>query len=84
VLGCWSAEQVIVSVTVLASRPLAAVAAVEVLVPELIQAAGVVVTVRTVSKGDDDSRSVSTLFGANPPTGSVAVTPDCHHELAAG
>lgn len=84
VLGCLSAEQVIVSVTVLASRPVAAVAAREVLVPELTQAAGVVVTVRTVSKGDDDSRSVSALFGVNPPTGPVAVTPDCHHELAAG
>jgi hypothetical protein len=36
VLSCWSADQVIVSVTVLASRPSAAVAAVEALVPELV------------------------------------------------
>jgi hypothetical protein len=36
VLSCWSADQVIVSATVLASRPAAAVAAVEALVPELL------------------------------------------------
>src|ERR1700722_13830848 len=46
VLGCWSADQVVVSVTVLASRPSAAVAAAEVLVPALATAAGAVVSVR--------------------------------------
>jgi hypothetical protein len=46
VLGCWSADQVTVSATVLASHPSAAVAAVEALVPELTCAAGVAVTVR--------------------------------------
>jgi len=46
VLSCWSADHVVVSVTVLASRPSAAVAAAEVLVPDLAGAAGAVVTVR--------------------------------------
>jgi hypothetical protein len=35
VLGCWSASQVVASVTVLTSRPSLAVAAAEALVPEL-------------------------------------------------
>jgi hypothetical protein len=46
VLGCWSADQVVVSLTVLAARPSAAVAAAEVLVPDLAIAAGAVVSVR--------------------------------------
>jgi hypothetical protein len=50
VLGCWSADQVTVSATVLAPRPSAAVAAVEALVPELAGAAGVDVTVRAAEK----------------------------------
>ena len=37
-LGCWSAEQVIISTTVLASRQSTALAAVETLIPELAQA----------------------------------------------
>lgn len=49
VLGCWSADQVTVSVTVLASRPSGAVAAAEVLVPELSRAAGAEVRARPVS-----------------------------------
>lgn len=47
VFGCWSATQVVASVTVLASRPSMAVAAAEALVPELAQAAGAVVTVKS-------------------------------------
>lgn len=46
VLGCWSADQVVASVTVLTWRPSSAVAAVEALVPELARSAGAVVTVR--------------------------------------
>jgi len=46
VLGCWSADQVVASVTVLAARPSGAVAAAEALVPELARSAGAVVTVR--------------------------------------
>ena len=46
VLGCWSADQVVASVTVLAARPSRAVAAVEALVPELARSVGAVVTVR--------------------------------------
>ena len=46
VLGCWSADTVTVSATVLASRPSRAVAAVEALVPELAEATGAAVTVR--------------------------------------
>jgi hypothetical protein len=57
VLGCWSADQVVASVSVLGSRPSRAVTAVEALVPELAQAAGAVVTVRAayVVKGPDNS-----------------------------
>ena len=51
VLGCWSADQVTASVTVLASRPSGAVAAVEALVPELARSAGAVVTVRATRAG---------------------------------
>ena len=47
VFGCWSATQVAASVTVLASRPSMAVAAAEALVPELAQAAGAAVTVKS-------------------------------------
>jgi hypothetical protein len=46
VLGCWSADQVIVSAAVLASGPTGAIAAVESLVPELTRSAGASVTVR--------------------------------------
>jgi hypothetical protein len=46
VIGCWSADQVVVSVTVLASRPSGALAVSEVLVPELAGAAGAEVTIR--------------------------------------
>ena len=46
VLGCWSADQVVASVTVLAARPSGALAAAEALLPELAQSAGAVVTVR--------------------------------------
>ena len=46
VLGCWSADQVVASVTVLAWRPSSAVAAVEALLPELARSADAVVTVR--------------------------------------
>jgi len=51
VLGCWSAAEVIVSVTVLTSRPSAAVAAVEALVPEVTRAEGAAVTVRAAYAG---------------------------------
>ena len=46
VLGCWSADRVVVSATVNTARPSRAVAAVEALVPELAGAAGASVTVR--------------------------------------
>lgn len=46
VLGCWSADQVVVSVTVMASTMSAAVAAVEVLVPDVAGAPRAEVTVR--------------------------------------
>jgi hypothetical protein len=51
VLGCWSADTVTVSATVLASRPSRAVAAVEALVPELAEATGAAVTVRDAGTG---------------------------------
>jgi hypothetical protein len=46
VIGCWSADQVVVSLTVLASRPSLALAAAEVLVPDLAGAPRAEVTVR--------------------------------------
>lgn len=46
VLGCWSAESVIVSVNVMASRASGAVAAVEALLPDLARAAGASFEVR--------------------------------------
>jgi hypothetical protein len=46
VTGVWSAASVIVSVTVLASGPASAVAAAEVLVPDLARAPGAEVRVR--------------------------------------
>jgi len=46
VLGCWSAEQVVASVTVMAARPSMAVAVAEALMPDLAQAAGAIVTVK--------------------------------------
>ena len=57
VLGCWSADQVVASVSVLCSRPSRAIAAVEALMPELARAAGAVVTVRSacVVKGPKNS-----------------------------
>jgi hypothetical protein len=51
VLGCWSATQVVASVTVLAARPSAAVAAAEALVPDLAEAAGAIVTVKAAPPG---------------------------------
>jgi hypothetical protein len=51
VLGCWSATQVVASVTVLAARPSVAVATAEALMPDLAQAAGVVVTVKSAEEG---------------------------------
>jgi hypothetical protein len=51
VLGCWSATQVVASVTVLAARPSVAVAAAEVVVPDLAQAAGVIVSVKAAGEG---------------------------------
>jgi hypothetical protein len=51
VLGCWSATQVVASVTVLAARPSTAVAAAEALVPDLAQATGVIVTVKAAGEG---------------------------------
>jgi hypothetical protein len=50
VLGCWSAESVVMSVTVMATRKSAAVAAVEVLVPELAGAAEAEVRVKPAPK----------------------------------
>jgi hypothetical protein len=55
VLGCWSADTVTVSATVLASR---AVAAVEALVPELAEATGAAVTVRAAGTSPAGSSSV--------------------------
>ena len=55
VLGCWSADQVIVSARVLAPRPAAAVAVAEALVPELTRAAGGV----AVRATDASARPVS-------------------------
>ena len=46
VLGYWSADQMVASVTVLATRPSGAVAAAEALAPKLTRPAGAVVTVR--------------------------------------
>ena len=46
VLGCWSADQVTASVTVLAARPSGALAVAEALLPELTRSAVAVVTVR--------------------------------------
>ena len=46
VLGCWSADQLTVSATVISAQPSGAVAAVEELMPELARG---VVTVRPVS-----------------------------------
>src|SRR6185437_5015935 len=44
VLGCWTADRLVISVTVVASRPSTAVAAIEALVPKLARAAEAVVT----------------------------------------
>jgi hypothetical protein len=75
VLGCWSADRVIVSATVLASDPARAVAAVEALVPELTRAAGAAVTVRVadargrapvVSEGDAATGSTRVIGGRLP------------------
>ena len=51
VLGCWCATRVLASVTVLAARPSAAVAAAGALVPDLAHAAGVIVTVKSADEG---------------------------------
>lgn len=47
VLGCWSVDQVVASVTVLVARPSGRCRAAEALVPEPARPAGAVVTVRT-------------------------------------
>ena len=49
VLGCWSADRVIASVTVLAPGPSGAVAAAEVLMPELTRASRAALTVHAVT-----------------------------------
>jgi hypothetical protein len=46
VLTCWSADEIIVSATVLAGRPSTALAAAEALMPELPEAAKVLITVQ--------------------------------------
>jgi hypothetical protein len=51
VLGCWSATQVVASVTVLAAQLSVAVAAAEALVPDLAHAAGVTVSVKAADEG---------------------------------
>jgi hypothetical protein len=48
VIGVWSADQTIVSVTVLATYPSGALAAVEALLPDLARAAGAAITVKAV------------------------------------
>jgi hypothetical protein len=70
VLGCWSADQVTVSATVLASHPSAAVAAVEALVPELSRAAGVAVTVRAAGPAGN----APAVSAADAATGGSHVT----------
>jgi hypothetical protein len=66
VLGCWSADTVTVSATVLASRPSRAVAAVEALVPELAEATGAAVTVRDAGTSPAGSSSNPGLRAAYP------------------
>ena len=56
VLGCWSADQVIVSAVVLASRADAAVATVTALIPELTCAAGAEVKVRAADAASNQPR----------------------------
>jgi hypothetical protein len=69
VLGCWSADQVIVSAIVPASGPTAAIAAVEALVPELTRAAGTAVTVRAA-----DARGMASVVSeGDAATGSPRV-----------
>lgn len=59
VFGCWSADKVVASVTVLGSRPSRAVAAVEAPVPELARAAGAVVMVRAACVVKEPENSVA-------------------------
>jgi hypothetical protein len=66
VLGCWSADTVTVSATVLASRRSRAVAAVEALVPELAEATGAAVTVRDAGTGPAGSSSNPGLRAVYP------------------
>lgn len=49
VIGCWSAESAVASVTVMASRASLAVAAVEALLPDLAGVAGAKFEVRAAS-----------------------------------
>jgi hypothetical protein len=63
VLGCWSADDVIVSATVLTSGPSLAVAAVEILVPEATCTAGAAVTVRLIAV--DNARVISAADAAS-------------------
>jgi hypothetical protein len=67
VLGCWPADTVIVSATVLTSRPSRAVAAVEALVPELAGATGAAVTVRDAGTGPAGSATKPGLRTAECP-----------------
>jgi hypothetical protein len=67
VLGCWSATQVVASVTVMAARPSMAVATAEALVPDLAQAVGVIVTVKAVPPGQ---LRRSGACGATGPAGA--------------
>ena len=66
VLGCWSADTVTVSATVLASRPSRAVAAVEALVPELAEATGAAVTARDAGTSPAGSSSNPGLRAVYP------------------
>jgi hypothetical protein len=66
VLGCWSATQLVASVTVLAARPSAAVAPAQALVPDLAQAAGVTVSVKGADEGAPGARRPAAR-GRAPP-----------------
>jgi hypothetical protein len=52
VVGAWSANQTIVSITVLATYPSGALAAVEALLPDLARAAGSTITVKAADPAD--------------------------------
>jgi hypothetical protein len=52
VTDAWSAEQTVVSITVLATYPSGALAAVEALLPDLARAAGSTITVKAADTAD--------------------------------